>query len=184
MYKRGAVLSLMFALAFAYSVNVSAQTDDEVVAKCGFFANIFGRCDQSANALEGRLSSSSKASSSRDRKITNISAESIACVGTAVATRENSLSSGMSTYSQSVNSAYTKRATDLATAYSQTTGEAVKTGVKSAWSGFASTTKTAKRSWKNTRDNAWKTFKTSVKACKASTSITDASNSITEVSGD
>lgn len=105
------------------------------------------------------------------------SAAAIACVGAAVGARETALGGSVSTYSQSVVSAYSARATSLQQAYMLTTGSAVKAAVKSSWSTFTSTIRSARSAWSTGRSDAWKTFRTAAAACKAPNGTSDSSYS-------
>jgi hypothetical protein len=108
----------------------------------------------------------------------------ISCVSTAVAARESSLDAAVSTYTTGINSAYTARATALASAYAQTGNVAIRAAVKAAWQQFASATQGSKRAWQKSRENAWATFRTAVKACGPNaTAVADTSNASAEVSG-
>ncbi len=100
-----------------------------------------------------------------DMASSTVSAATIACVGSAVATREASLDSAES----ALSSAYTTRASALAAAYALTTGSAVKAAVKLAWSNFSS----AEKTWKSAQGTAWQTFKTASQSCKAPPDLLD-----------
>ena len=103
----------------------------------------------------------------------------IACVGTAVATREASLDAGFATYTKAVSDAYSARATALAGAYTGSSTVAVKAAVKTAWTTFRASVKTAQTSWKSTKASA--TFGTAAKACKAPTTVNDNANKTSEI---
>ena len=106
------------------------------------------------------------------------------CLGPLVAAREVSLDNAMATYSQSLDAAYTARATALAAANTQTGGnKAIHTSVKSSWSAFTASLKAARNSWRSARNSAWSTFNTSAKSCRATQSLSDADHSIQESSG-
>lgn len=185
MYKKGIVLCLSLTLVFAFAVTLSAQTTDDEVVSCGFFAKLLGRCAQTANVLDGVSSTSGMKNQIRDMKLaSSTSPEMIRCVGTAVATRETLLSGAMNTFSQTLSSAYSKRSRDLSSAYAQTSGDLVKSGIKLAWTNYASSTKDARKNWKTSRETAWKSFKASVKLCNAPKSITDINNQGLENSGE
>jgi len=111
------------------------------------------------------------------------SAAMIACVGTAVNTRESSLIAGQETLSASINSAYEARAGALKTAYAQTSAEGVRSSVKSAWQKFQSSTKSAQTAWRSTSKRAWDAYNSAVKSCKAPSTITDTANTTLEVTG-
>lgn len=108
---------------------------------------------------------------------------STGCVGGAVAVRETSLDAAMSADTQAISNAYTARASALALAYAQTDDASVKDSVKSAWSDFRSAMKSARVAWRSARNSAWSAFRVSVRACHAPVSISDSSNSISELSG-
>lgn len=108
----------------------------------------------------------------------------ISCVSNAVNARESTLVGSISTYSQSLNSAYSTRAAALQQAYSQAPGQGViKKAVKSAWSDFTVAMKSARTSWQSARKSAWATFGSAVKACKAPAVATDAAKAGSEASG-
>ena len=101
----------------------------------------------------------------------------IACVAAATAAREQSLGAGMTTYTRSVNAAYTARASALASAYTQTGNDAIRKVVKSASSAFGAAIKVAHKNWTTARTGAWSKFRSALKACGgASASISDESN--------
>jgi len=109
---------------------------------------------------------------------------SITCVATAVAAREASIDSAASAYTAGVNAAYTARASALANAYTLTGNDSIRTAVKAAWKQFTSAVQGARRAWQKSRENAWQTFRTAVKACGPSaTSVADTENAGSEVSG-
>lgn len=112
-----------------------------------------------------------------------ITATQIACVGVAVNAREVVTSTAFSSYARSVQLAYAIRATDLQKAYMASNVKDARGAVKAAWNVFKSTTKTANRTWRSSRDTAWKTFRAAVKACRAPSSITDTGNAASEMVG-
>ena len=126
-------------------------------------------------ATSSRERNERPASSTRPTKIVDI-----ACVGTAVAARENALTSAASTETQSVAAAYAARASALNAAYQNTDPTQVKTAVKKAWSAFTSATKGARQTWQRSRENSWKTFRDAAKQCKGAEDIADSSNSSAE----
>jgi hypothetical protein len=91
----------------------------------------------------------------------------IACVAPAVATREAAIQSVFSTFSTSMSSAFTKRASDLATAWTLTDRTARDTAIKSAHSVFKESSRTAKKTYNTARQSVWQQFSTARKACKA-----------------
>ena len=108
----------------------------------------------------------------------------VACVGSAVNTRETALGTAISALTSSVNSAYTARAAALKQAYALTTGNsAIKKAVSGAWSVFSKTLKTARRAWKDSRNAAWTQYGQAVQACKASNVPAEAGKSSLEATG-
>ncbi len=107
----------------------------------------------------------------------------IVCVKTAVATREAALAVAVATHSQAVQAAYATRANELAGAYSNTTLKKLQAGVKVSWVDFNRSIKAATKAWKTNKNAIWATFRTAVKACKASSDVSDSANSGSEVSG-
>ena len=91
----------------------------------------------------------------------------IACVAGAVATREAAIQSAFSAFSTSMTSAFTKRASDLATAWTLTDKTARDTAIKSAHATFKDSSSTAKKTYNTVRQAAWQQFSTARKACKA-----------------
>jgi len=100
--------------------------------------------------------------------------EQIACVGAAVAVREEAIGPIMNEYFQAVTTAYVERKNALNQVYtSTTTVKGIRFGTKAAWSAFHSSTKLARNDWLTARNNIWKQFRTSYKACKPKSGLTD-----------
>ncbi len=108
----------------------------------------------------------------------------ISCVSVAVTARENALFVALGTHVQSVQNAYGVRGTSLAQAYTHVPDVGlVRSDIKAAWSTFRASIKSATKTWQGARNTAWSQFKTAARACKAPASVTDTSNSSSEVSG-
>ncbi len=108
----------------------------------------------------------------------------IPCVAAGVAAREASLGSAMTAFTTDSNTAYTKRASDLASAYTQSGQSAVRSAVRSAWQHFSAARTVAKKAWQSSRDSAWSQFKTAVRSCgSAAASLSDSGNASSESSG-
>ncbi len=103
------------------------------------------------------------------------SATTIACMKTAVGTRETSIKTAYTTYNTAVTAAYTARATALAAAWSLTSWSDIKPAIRTAWKDFKNANKTAKRTWMTSEKAAWKKFKTDAKACRAPSDVVDSS---------
>ncbi len=113
----------------------------------------------------------------------SVTSTEIACVKTAIATREAAIDAAVGVHASAVQAAYATRATELSGAYSNTTAKTLQVGIKTAWADFNKTVKAAATVWKTSRNSAWSAFRTAAKACKATSSITDSTNSGSEVSG-
>lgn len=103
-----------------------------------------------------------------------------ACVGAAVSVREAALGTGVGKFGDAIKSAYSARASSLATAYNKTTSSEIRTAVKAAWTQFSTSSKTAGREWKATQKSAWSEFRTATKACRGSSEVSDEKNSSQE----
>lgn len=108
----------------------------------------------------------------------------ITCLANAVNAREVSLGTAISTHSSTMNTAYATRATALKNAYNNTDRKVISAAVKTAWDNFNKTSQEASKTWKKSRDAAWKTFRTSAATCRVSVSVVDANKSINEVAGE
>lgn len=105
----------------------------------------------------------------------------LACLGAAVSTREVALGAGIAAHGQAITGAYGARAIALQQAYSGSSTAEVRTAIKTAWSNFNKSVRTANAAWKKTRDSAWSSFRTSLKDCGAPAAITDSLNSSLEI---
>jgi uncharacterized membrane-anchored protein len=59
----------------------------------------------------------------------------------------------------------------------------VKAAVKSAWSTFSASEKSARKAWQASRNTAWTTYRTAAVACKAPVGTGDGANASLEVAG-
>jgi hypothetical protein len=59
----------------------------------------------------------------------------------------------------------------------------VKAAVKTAWSVFSASEKSARKTWQSTRNGAWATYRTAAVACKAPAGTGDGTKSVLEASG-
>lgn len=107
----------------------------------------------------------------------------LACVSKAVAARETSLASGMSTFTGSINSAYSTRSSAMQSAFSNSTPDAIRTASKTAWTNFMASTKSAHDKWHAVQQSAWTAFASAVKACGGSAStVSDVTNATADAS--
>jgi len=106
---------------------------------------------------------------------TTLNPTTVACVAAAVAAREQTLDAGVATYTQSINTAYTTRASALASAYAQTGGsDVIRKAVNTAWQSFRAAIQLGRKTWVTAHESAWTTFRTAAKACGASaTTLSD-----------
>ncbi len=107
----------------------------------------------------------------------------LTCIAAAVAARESALDTAYSTFSQSIQAAYSARASALAQAWTITNTKQRNAAIRAAWSAFNTAKRTANKTWITSRNSAWAQFRASVKTCKAPLSSTDSANSNSEVSG-
>ena len=89
----------------------------------------------------------------------------------------------MTTFTAAQNAAYSARATALQQAYTLTTLKAVRAAVKTAWSTFSASEKTARKAWQTARNSAWATYRTAAVACNAPAGTGDGVDSGLEASG-
>lgn len=109
--------------------------------------------------------------------------QQITCVGQTIGSREQSIDTAFSAYTQAMNAAYSTRAAALAAAYRHSDTKVVATAVKDAWKTFNASTKTARTQWRASRDTAWKSFRTKAKTCRAPGSILDTTSAGSEAAG-
>ncbi len=114
---------------------------------------------------------------------TTVQTSKIACVATAVNTREQAIDAAMTAHTAAINAAYTARATALQQAWSQTDPKAIRTSVHNAWKTFRAALQKATSDWRTARKAAWDAFNKAVKQCKVSASATDGANQSSESSG-
>jgi hypothetical protein len=59
----------------------------------------------------------------------------------------------------------------------------VKAAVKTAWTAFTTSMKSARKAWQTARNNAWTTYRTAAVKCKAPTGVGDGAYSSLEATG-
>ncbi len=96
----------------------------------------------------------------------------VACMATAVDTREAALVAGMTTYGSSIVSLLQTRQGALKAAWGKTVVQERRTAIQSAWKDYRTARATAQKNWRDAKKSAWDTFTTSAKAC-GSTSAAD-----------
>lgn len=90
----------------------------------------------------------------------------LACMKTAVVTRDNYIISAWGTASASITAAYAARRDALSAAWGITVRKDRNAALVKAWKDFRSSTKSAKNTFNTARNTAWKQFNTDGKACK------------------
>ncbi len=99
-----------------------------------------------------------------------LSGEQLACVRTAVATRETSVRSAYNTLYTAYLAGMDARAKALDTAWTMTDKTARKTARESAWSAWNTAAKSAREAFRSARKSAWDTFRSTAKTCKVPSS--------------
>lgn len=101
----------------------------------------------------------------------------IACMKTAVSTRETSLKSAHAAFSVAIDGAYTARESALSAAWSKSSWSEIKPSIRTAWKDFKDATKLGKRTWQSSKKETWKKFKTDAKSCRVPSDVNDSGNS-------
>jgi hypothetical protein len=89
-----------------------------------------------------------------------------ACIQRAVDAREGSLLTAVTTFTTSIQAAYTARKNTLHDAWALTDSKQRKEAIKTAWKTFKDAKKAARKKFKDDSRAAWKTFRTAAKSCK------------------
>lgn len=90
----------------------------------------------------------------------------LACVQSDVAIREGAIQKAFMTFSGSISSALSARATALNTAWGMTVGTERRAARKTAWEAYRTASNEARTAFKTSKKSAWDTFKTASKNCK------------------
>ena len=98
-------------------------------------------------------------------QFTWLSASGIACVKLAITTRDALISSWMTTYATTWTTTFAARTNALVAALSLTTQKQMKTAMDLAIKTSEKTMNSAQKTKKNTIQNAWNAYRTSLKAC-------------------
>lgn len=102
----------------------------------------------------------------------------IACVQTAVKTREASIGGAFTTFSTSISSALTARASALETAWGTSDAKTRRTLRNEAWANYKKANQSAKSTFKTSKKAAWDAFKTASKACKTQVVESESNDSL------
>ncbi len=92
--------------------------------------------------------------------------ESLACVRSAVATREAGARAAYVSFNTAILAALDARTKALDTAWTLTEKNARKTARDAAWQTWKDSTKTARKTYKDATKTAWNTFYTATRSCK------------------
>lgn len=94
----------------------------------------------------------------------------LSCMQQAVSTRETTMLSAFSTYSQTVMTAFQQRMTGLQSAWTIADDTSRKNALKNTWTTYKSSLTNAQKQLQNTRKSVWKTFRDARKNCNAPSS--------------
>lgn len=89
----------------------------------------------------------------------------VACVQTAVTTREATLLAAFNTYSSAQATALSARGTALTSAWGQTDAAARRAARNAAWDAYKQANKSAASALRSASKSAWDTFRTASKTC-------------------
>ena len=104
----------------------------------------------------------------------------LTCMTTAVDKREDAIASENTTFASAWSAAYSARKSALDNAWTLTDAKARRIAIKSAWTAYAGSVKSARKTWNTDRSATWTAFKTDAKACHASASDMEAGASVVE----
>ncbi len=95
----------------------------------------------------------------------DVSSGDAGCIRPVVAAREAAVLAAFKAFSTSTTSALSLRASTLDGAWISTNADTRAKTVADAWSAYGESTKAARKTLREARDAAWKTFKDAVKKC-------------------
>lgn len=101
----------------------------------------------------------------------------IACLMTALDTRDTAILSALDAYYATVKTAVTDRTTALKAAWSQTDRSARRAAIRKAWGDFRKAAMTARNTLRKAKLDAWKQWNTDRKTCAPSAPADDTANS-------
>jgi hypothetical protein len=91
----------------------------------------------------------------------------IPCIQAAIEKRDTAIIAGLDTYAPAVKTALQTRKDELKAGWALTEKNARKTALKNAWKKYRESVRTARRTFRDAKRNAWKQFSTDRKACNA-----------------
>lgn len=104
----------------------------------------------------------------RSEKVKTEKVVDVACIKTAIETRDKAIVTAVKKYSDAAVVALEKRMSDLLAAWGQTDKTIRKEAIKQAWETSMKSVKDARRTFKQERKDAWKAFKESRRTCGGS----------------
>lgn len=126
---------------------------------------------------EGNVSVKTQPTRSELKGATSLDMTVIACIKTAITKREDTLSTGYSTYSINIASSYSARKVALLAAWDSSDAKTRRSAVRSADLAFKSSVLSAKKAWNGTRRTTWSVFESERKACSPGLSAIDTGSS-------
>lgn len=103
-----------------------------------------------------------------NKQLTTLDASAVACIKSAVIKREDALIAGFDIYAASIKSARQLRKDALSVAWDKTVSSERRAAVKAADKAFSDSSRSARKTWNETRRGAWSTFTADRKACNVS----------------
>jgi hypothetical protein len=100
-----------------------------------------------------------------------LSADVVACVQTAVDTRDTAIIAAVNAYTTAVMTALSTRKDALKAAWAIPAAKDMKAALKTAWTNYGVAAKAARKALSDAKKSAWTAFAAARKACKAPASI-------------
>lgn len=97
----------------------------------------------------------------------------VACMQTAIGKRDGAVSTSLSAYASSVNSAISTRTSALNAAWALTVSKDRRAAIRSAWSAYRVSAAAARSNFKKAKSSAWSVFYADRKACGPQHAVED-----------
>lgn len=97
----------------------------------------------------------------------------VACIQSAIDTRDNALVSALGSYSSSATSALNTRKDALKAAWALTAAKDRRAAIKSAWKTYRSSVSTIRSDFRKAKKSAWTSFYSARKACGPQHAVED-----------
>jgi hypothetical protein len=98
-------------------------------------------------------------------------ADMVACVQTAIETRDSAIMAAVDTYATAIKAALSTRKDALKAAWAIPAASDMKAALKTAWTNYGVAAKAARKALSDAKKSAWTAFAAARKACKAPASI-------------